>query len=162
MLEVDECMCPTLLEFARRRWGIEKIKEADRGFGEGGEGPLDAPAIFVPWLLFHRPFDRHSIADWYARESRGPVGVRERAWLDSALPALKGLTPREAVATASPRRKADLLLKEIESVVRTPDAHSEDSRWRPDLAAPSERSHEGPAHPRGGRLQGIRGEPGSE
>ena len=51
-------------------------------------------------------------------------------WLDDAVPALDGLTPREAARLPRARPKLEILLKELEqSEERLPEQPRIDRRW---------------------------------
>jgi hypothetical protein len=53
-----------------------------------------------------------------------------RDWIDDSLPALDGLTPREAALRPGPRRKLEVLLKEFErSEANLPEQERIDLRW---------------------------------
>jgi hypothetical protein len=84
----------TPLQEALRQVGERQSIEDRDGDGDGDEIPPEVAASIA-----NQFFDRHY-----------------RGWLDSALPVLDGLTPRQAVATESGRDAVVALLKSVENM----------------------------------------------
>lgn len=76
------------------------------------------------------PAERPPLTEDVARATRAWKEQHYADWVDERIPALGGLTPREAVRTASGRRKVEVLLKEIEhGESRLPEGERFDVRW---------------------------------
>ncbi len=79
-------------------------------------GPTHVPDRILRALS--RPMEDHRGADFPLFSRRLLLDLKRRhyaEWPDQALPALDGLSPREAVRTAQGRNAVDVLLKDMEN-----------------------------------------------
>jgi hypothetical protein len=131
--ELDHRLLVDMGTWARRRFQVETAEAYDKYPIDFGERDEHLP-LFAAWGTYERKLEGRVLADWYLEERGRHLMTHERAWLtaevdallrdlkarhyatwpDDSLPALDGLTPREAAAQPKYRARLDTLLKQME------------------------------------------------
>jgi hypothetical protein len=116
--------------FAKRLHGLARFASCV----DSDDPTLDALAAGAPGTETEDWFepDDEDFTDQAVAMRRGFLDAHYRRWLDMALPALAGMTPRQAAQDGPGRRRLIVILKELENAMLAEALESDEPAYRTD------------------------------